>query len=431
MGFVILAVMGLAVGLMLLRVLPTAFMLVLLGIAIALLGGAPLLTGSNDLLTTVLEEGSVMLASTMAAVVIGSWLGQIMDDTGIAATLIRKTVELGGERPYGVALAIFLVGLMVGTVTGSAPAAMLVGIIGIPTMIAIGVPPTTAAGTVVFGLAAGIPFDLITWQYLSDTLGIGIDTIKDFYVYLFPIVAVIGATYVLLQSRRTGLRHTWAATATDAVDTGNGDAQTPTVRDAPWYALPTPLLPIVLALLVEVPIIPSLLAGVLYALVTTTPPRRLPATAMRTLLACFSVAVPPLLLFAAIGILLAAVSLPGTVDALAPIVSSIIPTNPWLFVLALAPLAPLALYRGPFNVYGMGAGLAAILISSGGYAPPVALGVMASYNQVLGVSDPTSTQTVWSAQFSGVRPEKVMLQTLPYTWLVAIGGLILTAARFL
>jgi TRAP-type transport system large permease protein len=60
----------------------------------------------------------------------------------------------------------------------------------------------------------------------------------------------------------------------------------------------------------------------------------------------------------------------------------------------------------------------------------VALGVMASYNQVLGVSDPTSTQTVWSAQFFGVRPEKVMLQTPPYTWLVAIGGLILTAAWF-
>jgi TRAP-type transport system large permease protein len=55
---------------------------------------------------------------------------------------------------------------------------------------------------------------------------------------------------------------------------------------------------------------------------------------------------------------------------------------------------------------------------------------MASHNQVLGVSDPTSTETVWSPQFSGVRPEKVMVRTLPYNWLVAIGGLILTAAWF-
>jgi hypothetical protein len=56
---------------------------------------------------------------------------------------------------------------------------------------------------------------------------------------------------------------------------------------------------------------------------------------------------------------------------------------------------------------------------------------MASYNQVLGVSDPTSTQTVWSAEYAGVRPEKVMVRTLPYTWLIALGGLSLTAFRFL
>jgi hypothetical protein len=50
---------------------------------------------------------------------------------------------------------------------------------------------------------------------------------------------------------------------------------------------------------------------------------------------------------------------------------------------------------------------------------------------VLGVSDPTSTQTVWSAQYAGVRPEKVMASTLPYTWLVAIGGLVLTSVLYL
>jgi hypothetical protein len=87
-----------------------------------------------------------------------------MGETGIASTLIRKTVELGGDRPYVVALGVFVVGILVGTVTGSAPAAMLVGIIGIPTMIAMGVPPITAAGTVVFGLSAGIPFELISWR---------------------------------------------------------------------------------------------------------------------------------------------------------------------------------------------------------------------------------------------------------------------------
>lgn len=34
---------------------------------------------------------------------------------------------------------------------------------------------------------------------------------------------------------------------------------------------------------------------------------------------------------------------------------------------------------------------------------------------------------MWSAQYAGVRPERVMVSTLPYTWVVAIGGLVLTA----
>jgi hypothetical protein len=36
-----------------------------------------------------------------------------------------------------------------------------------------------------------------------------------------------------------------------------------------------------------------------------------------------------------------------------------------------------------------------------------------------------------SAGYAGVRVERVMLQTLPYTWAVAVGGLVLTAVRFL
>ncbi|WP_231974055.1 hypothetical protein [Pseudonocardia sp. HH130630-07] len=59
------------------------------------------------------------------------------------------------------------------------------------------------------------------------------------------------------------------------------------------------------------------------------------------------------------------------------------------------------------------------------------LGLMASYNQVLGVSDPTSTQTVWAAQYSGVSPQQVMLRTLPYVWVVAIGGVVTSAVLYL
>ncbi|WNV86824.1 transporter [Umezawaea sp. Da 62-37] len=425
MGYAILAVMAVGVVLMLTRVLPTAFALGLLAVVIALLAGASVLGDKNSVGTTVLQTGSTLLAATMVAVLLGSWLGTLMEDTGIAATLVRKIVEFGGERPAVVAVGVYVVAVLCGSITGSAPAAMLAGVVGIPAMIAVGVRPVVAGGTVLMGIATGLPLDLIGWQFLSDAIKLPIEQVRSFQLRLFPIVLVGSLLYILVETRRRGARHAWAVRL---------DAKPSTrVRrgDAPWYALVSPLVPIVLALGFHVPIVASLLAGVVFALVTTTRPGKLGERALRSLYRAFDVAAPPIVLFVAIGMLLSAVRLPGAVSALTPIVSALSPSGTLLFVLVFAALVPLCLYRGPFNIYGLGAGVAGVLVSGGVYPATAVLGLMASYGQVLGVSDPTSTQTVWSAQYAGVRPERVMASTLPYTWLIAIGGLVLTTVLYL
>ncbi|MFJ9687967.1 TRAP transporter large permease subunit [Streptomyces bacillaris] len=435
MGIVILLLMLAGVGLMLTRKLPTAFALVLLAVAIALVAGAPL-TGENSVLDTVLQQGAPMLAATMLAVLIGSWLGKLMEETGIAGTLVRKIVEFGGDRPTVVALGVLAVSALIGTVTGSAPAAMMAGIIGIPAMIAVGVPKTTAAGTILMGIAAGLPFELPVWQFFSTALELPIDTVKSFMMRLFPFAAFFAVLFVLVETRRKGVEHAWSL-ASAAERSGDDSPKSPGERrrsralrmgDAPWYALLAPAVPLVLALGFELPIIPSMLAGVLWALVTTTRPGMLNKRLLRTLYGGFEVAAPPIALFVAIGVLLAAVKLPGAVAALDPLVKAVAPGNPVVFVIVFTLLVPLCLYRGPLNVYGLGAGIAGVLIAAGIYPAVAVLGLTASYNQVFGVSDPTSTQTVWAAQYSGVSPQQVMLRTLPYVWCVALGGLILTAA---
>ncbi|MEU8845274.1 transporter [Streptomyces sp. NPDC048564] len=432
MGVVILLVMAAGVGLMLTRRLPTAFALVLLAVVIAFLAGAPL-TGENSVLDTVLQEGAPALAATMIAIILGSWLGKLLDETGIAGTLVRKIVEFGGDRPTVVALGVLAVSALVGTVTGSAPAAMLAGIIGIPAMIAVGVPKVTAAGTVLMGIAVGIPFELPVWQFFSTALELPIPTVRGFMVKLFPFALVAALAFVLVETRRRGTEHAWSLKSLDS--SGSSGAKSRSRRadlgDVPWYALLAPAVPLVLALGFELAIIPSLLAGVLYALVTTTRPGAMNRRLLRTLYGGFEVAAPPIVLFVAIGVLLAAVKLPGAVDALEPLVKAVSPQNPVLFVLVFTLLVPLCLYRGPLNVFGLGAGIAGVLIATGIYPAAAVLGMTTSYNQVFGVADPTSTQTVWSAQYAGVTPQQVMVRTLPYVWAVALGGLCVTAASHL
>ncbi|MCX5088609.1 TRAP transporter large permease subunit [Streptomyces sp. NBC_00365] len=426
MGVVILLVMAAGVALMLTRRLPTAFALVLLAVVIAFVAGAPL-TGKNSVLDTVLQEGAPTLAATMIAIILGSWLGKLLDETGIAGTLVRKIVEFGGDRPTVVALGVLAVSALVGTVTGSAPAAMLAGIIGIPAMIAVGVPKVTAAGTVLMGIAVGIPFELPVWQFFSTALNLPIPTVRGFMVKLFPFALVAALAFVLVETRRRGTEHAWSLKSVDTKPRSRRED----LGDAPWYALLAPAVPLVLALGFELAIIPSLLAGVLYALVTTTRPGAMNKRLLRTLYGGFEVAAPPIALFVAIGVLLAAVKLPGAVDALEPLVKAVSPHNTVLFVLVFTLLVPLCLYRGPLNVFGLGAGIAGVLIATGIYPAAAVLGMATSYNQVFGVADPTSTQTVWSAQYAGVTPQQVMVRTLPYVWAVALGGLCVTAATYL
>ncbi|MFE2939992.1 TRAP transporter large permease subunit [Streptomyces sp. NPDC059255] len=428
MGIVILIIMAAGVAAMLTKKLPTAFALVLLGVAIAFVSGAPV-TGENSVLDTVLQEGVATLAATMIAILLGSWLGKLLDETGIAGTLVRKIVEFGGDRPTVVALGVLMVSTLVGTVTGSAPAAMLAGIIGIPAMIAVGIPKVTAAGTILMGIAAGIPFELPVWQFFSSALDLPVSDVRDFMIKLFPFALAAAVTFVLVESRRRGVEHAWAfRTEEPRTKAGKRRAR---LGDAPWYALLTPVVPLVLALGFEIAIIPSLLAGVLYALVTTTRPRDMNRRLLRTLYNGFEVAAAPITLFVAIGILLTAVKLPGAVTALEPLVKAVSPQNPVLFVVVFTLLVPLCLYRGPLNVYGLGAGIAGVLIAAGIYPAVAVLGITASYNQVFGVADPTSTQTVWSAQYAGVSAPQVMTRTLPYVWFVALGGFCVTAATAL
>ncbi|MGY0064199.1 transporter [Streptomyces sp. LZ34] len=428
MGILILIIMAAGVAAILTKKLPTAFALVLLGVVIAFVSGAPV-TGKNSVFDTVLQEGAPMLAATMIAILLGSWLGKLLDETGIAGTLVRKIVEFGGDRPTVVALGVLMVSTLVGTVTGSAPAAMLAGIIGIPAMIAVGIPKVTAAGTILMGIAAGMPFELPVWQFFSSALDLPVSEVRDFMIKLFPFALFAAVMFVLVESRRRGVEHAWAF-RTEAPRTKAGQRRA-RLGDAPWYALLTPAVPLVLALGFEIAIIPSLLAGVLYAIVTTTRPRDMNRRLLRTLYSGFEVAAAPITLFVAIGILLAAVKLPGAVDALEPLVKAVSPQNPVLFVAVFTVLVPLCLYRGPLNVYGLGAGIAGVLIAAGIYPAAAVLGITASYNQVFGVADPTSTQTVWSAQYAGVGPQQVMTRTLPYVWFVALGGFCVTAATAL
>ena len=130
---------------------------------------------------------------------------------------------------------------------------------------------------------------------------------------------------------------------------------------------------------------------------------------------------PATILMIGIGMLLVAANTPEVQGAVTPLVAAIAPRSPLAYVVLFGLLSPLALYRGPLNPYGVGIGVYTVLATLH-VLPAVALvaAVMAVV-QVQNVCDPTNTQNVWVANFTGIGVERITRLTLP--WQVAVATL--------
>jgi len=77
----------------------------------------------------------------------------------------------------------------------------------------------------------------------------------------------------------------------------------------------------------------------------------------------------------------------------------------------------------------MGYGLAAVFLASG-MNPGAVMGLLLSVGQIQGISDPTNTHNVWLANEMQQDVQKVLWNTIPYTWAIAVAGLIVAALMF-
>src|SRR6266478_3858142 len=117
----------------------------------------PLLAGTSfrDLLTNVLQKGGEQYASTIVIIVFGAWFGQVLVLTGIAESMIRTAVELAGDRPIAVAWAVSLITALLFISIYGVGAAIAIGVIAIPIMLSLGIPPRVAAPAFTMAIGAG------------------------------------------------------------------------------------------------------------------------------------------------------------------------------------------------------------------------------------------------------------------------------------
>jgi hypothetical protein len=380
------------VVLMMTRKLPTILALPIMAISIALVAGIPFISGEADRFTiakNVLEAGSMRMSTAIAGLFFGGFFGKILTKVGITKTIIRKAAELAGDKPLPIALAFLAVCSIIFAASNGLGMVILVGTIIIPIMISAGVDTFTAGLVLLLSNGIGVTFSVGTLGVYIDTLGLPLGTVTS-YSWLCGIPLMIVAVLMLIFQIKMGgkLRKAWAMPAEDPLSDKNVRA----------IALISPIIPVVLVFAFKIQLVPSILIGIVVALILSTPKNPIQVVSSGFVEGIQETAGAAALMIG-IGMALNAVMAPEVAEVLKPVISAVIPSNPVVYVLIFGLLSFLAIYRGPLNVWGLGSGIVALLAASG-MNPIAAMVALRLDSNVQAVCDPTNSHNVWVSDFT-------------------------------
>ena len=469
------------------RKIPALLALPLMAFLIPLVAGISL----EDILQLVIGQGATRLSTAYTVALFGSMLSILLQKTGVAESMIKKGAELSGDNPWFIAVFFLILITLLFSTLGGLGAIIMVATIVLPILSSVGIGSMTIVGIFLIGLSMGGILNAGNWAVYVDVMGLSVSEIRPFALTMFSITFVGALSYITIQLYRdghdirfkrlaknigflillaAGLGLIWvlipehfqqgllkvlgyfarflkvalmsamvALTAWNLLSVLKGSSQNH--LRVHWSAYFTPIIPLFLILIFNVNFIAAFIMGLIYGYIATYKKGHLNLL-IGAVLEGGAVVMPAVVLMLGIGMLLNAIIGPGgswnalhpegwaVLNILRPVILKIIPESPVSYVLAFSLAAPLALYRGPLNVWGMGYGLAAVFLAAGMEAGAI-MGLLMAVGQIQGVSDPTNTHNVWLANEMQQDVQKVLWNTLPYTWIIACLGLVASALIFL
>ncbi len=416
----ILGLFVLMVVLMMTRKVPTILALPIMAVGIALIAGIPFMGGEFSITANVLEAGAMRMSTAIAGLFFGGFFGKVLSRVGVTHTIIRKAAELAGDKPLPIAYAFLVVSSVIFAASNGLGMFILVGTIVIPIMISAGVSPLVAGTVLLLGNGIGVTFSVGTLGVYIDTLGLPLETVTQ-YSFLCAAPLIIVSVLMIWFMVKTGgkKRKAWAMPASNVGSEKN-------VRS---IALISPIVPVVLVFVWKMPLVPAILIGIVVTLILATPKNAVHVVSsafvegiQETAGACA--------LMIGIGMVLNAVMAPQVAAVLEPVIKAMIPSSVVMFVLVFGVLSPLAIYRGPLNVWGLGSGIVALL-AAGSMNPIAAMVALRLDSNVQAVCDPTNSHNVWAADFTKTDVNDYLKKTIVWIVVSTIAGLVVAGAMLL
>ena len=361
--------------------------------------------------------------TTLVNVCWGAWFGRVLMETGIASTLIRKTVELGGDKP----LLNIVTAIIFTAMTGAGPV-IAIGVIVLPIMMSLGVPKAIAMFSFMESVAAGIYLNPVNFaQYRA--FFIDVDEMPNFTLgwyagkwgYAALIISVVVTTILagfFLKKSKTS--HAWAAQTRGASEQ----------KDAPLYTLILPIVPVVLKIWLDFSVIGGFVIAGFAALFLCGKMKgsfKENCQLVNKLYYDGVVDTAPL-----VGFLLTLPMFNSVASYASPffkaVLGPVMPKSELVVCILFAVLLALGLFRGPMTLVGCGAATLGVLRGVASFSVPFLYCVFAIPTITVNIgSCITQSWVAWGLAYTKVESKDYLKLSIPMTY---IGGILLYILTF-
>jgi hypothetical protein len=350
-----------------------------------------------------LASGNIVLT-----VMMGSWFGRVLSETGITSSIIRKAVELGGDKPFVICALLSLVVMGIFTSSFGSGVVIAIGIIVLPILFALGVPRALATTSFIMSIASGTFINAVYYNQLSSMIP-GYPNDMHFYMFGFAAMAINEICIFIMLAiglRKEKPARNWAA----SVDLPQGNA--------PVWSFICPIVPVLMAMIFGWPTLPSFIFAIFTALLLTG---RLfdRKNVMNLILKAAHDGINDVSMLCVMVIMLqiyitiAGVNTPIFNAMLGPVM----PRNPLILVIAIGLLAPIALFRGPLMWWGVGAATVALLGGLSIFSVPLLFQLMLVPTTFMATAIcPTQGWNIWSLGFTKLTPKDIFKHGFVPAW---------------
>ena len=401
-GFIIYAVKG---GNMMIGFLAMAIIWTTLG----MIGGQ--ITWA-DAQTKIFQGGPESWGATAVVVIFGSWFGQVLVKTGVAAKIIRLAVELGGDKPLVTTILISIVTGLIFTSTFGAGAVVAIGVIVLPILLSLGVPKPLAVSSYLMSVGSGMYVNIVLFKQMQGIFeGFAYD--GNYLKFGFTAMAMqilIVIIMLAVRLRKSSVSHSWAATA----------GKTSTSNEVPGIALITPILPVVLAIVFKWQPIPAFIVSSFFALFVCGKIKSY-KDCEKIISKTFYDGVVDVAALLGFLFILPMFNKVAGFDAVffQSILGGIMPNSPLLLCILFIVIAPFGLFRGPLTVFGAGAATLGILNGMGIFSVALLFPLMYIPTITMNISCcPTQSWNLWAINYSKSTTKDFLRSGVLWGWVI-------------